>query len=262
MTILDTIISAKRIEVADKKRRINLRDLEQSPQFKRNVFSLKQFILDPQLTGIIAEFKRRSPSKGIMNDHSAAADVTRDYAKGGASALSVLTDEGFFGGSEKDLHDARINNVPVLRKDFIIDEFQLVEAKAMGADAILLIAACLSPAEVKSLAKLANSLGLEILLELHDENEMDHINEYTEVVGINNRDLKTFEVDMEKSIRMSAHIGSARVKVAESGINTAADVISFRQHGFDGFLIGERFMREKDPGAAFRNFVTSLKSMA
>jgi len=262
MTILDTIISAKRIEVADKKRRINLRDLEQSPQFKRNVFSLKQFILDPQLTGIIAEFKRRSPSKGIMNDHSAAADVTRDYAKGGASALSVLTDENFFGGSTADLQKARMNAIPILRKDFIVDEYQILEARAMGADAILLIAACLTIEEVKKLASIAKSLSLEILLELHDETELTHINEYTEIIGINNRNLKTFEVDMDKSIKMAEKIGNDRVRVAESGISTAEDIISFRSYGFDGFLIGERFMKEEDPGKAFRSFVASLKLLA
>ncbi len=261
MTILDTIISAKRKEVAARKQEVSIRDLEGSVFFHRPSLSMKQFILDPERTGIIAEFKRRSPSKGIINDISAVEDVTRDYAEAGASGLSVLTDSGFFGGSTTDLHKARANKIPILRKDFIIDEYQVLEAKAMGADVILLIAACLTPAEVKKLAAFAKGAGLEILLELHDDNELEHINQYTEIVGINNRNLKTFEVDMEKSIRMAERIGSERVRVAESGISIPEDIVGLRNRGFDGFLIGERFMKEKDPGLAFRSFVASLKSL-
>jgi indole-3-glycerol phosphate synthase len=262
MTILETIISAKRKEVEDKKQRCSIRDMEASPLFQRPAFSLKAFILDPGRTGIIAEFKRKSPSKGIINHHSLVEDVTRDYTEAGASALSVLTDEDFFGGSSADLQKARVNHIPILRKDFIIDEFQVLEAKAMGADAILLIAACLGPAEVKKLAAFAKGAGLEILLELHDDNELEHINQDTEIVGINNRNLKTFEVDMDKSIRMAERIGSERIRVAESGISKPEDIVEFRNYGFDGFLIGERFMKENDPGQAFRSFVASLKSLA
>jgi len=262
MTILDTIISAKRIEVEERKQRISMRDLEQSTYFQKPILSLKQFINNPERTGIIAEFKRKSPSKGIINDHSSVDDVTLAYTDGGASALSVLTDENFFGGSTADLLKARINAIPILRKDFIVDEYQILEARAMGADAILLIAACLTIEEVKQLASIAKSLSLEILLELHDESELAHINEYTEIIGINNRNLKTFEVDMDKSIKMAEKIGKDRVRVAESGISTAEDIISFRSNGFDGFLIGERFMKEEDPGKAFRSFVASLKLLA
>ncbi len=262
MTILDTIISAKRKEVAARKQEVSFGDLEGSVLFQRPSLSMKQFILDPERTGIIAEFKRRSPSKGIINDLSAVEDVTRDYTEAGASGLSVLTDSGFFGGSTTDLHKARANNIPILRKDFIIDEYQVLEAKAMGADVILLIAACLTPVEVKKLAAFAKGAGLEILLELHDDNELEHINQYTEIVGINNRNLKTFEVDMEKSIRMAERIGSERIRVAESGISKPEDIVALRNYGFDGFLIGERFMKEKDPGLAFRSFVASLKSLA
>ena len=262
MSILDTIISAKRQEVEDRKQQVSTRDLEGSAFFQRTPLSLKQFILDPEHTGIIAEFKRKSPSKGIINDLSLVEEVTRDYAEGGASALSVLTDQKFFGGLSSDLHKARINNIPILRKDFIIDEYQVLEAKAMGADVILLIAACLSPLEVKNLAGFAQRAGLEILLELHDDNELEHMNQYTEIIGINNRNLKTFEVDMEKSIRMAERIGRERVRVAESGISKPEDIIEFRNYGFDGFLIGERFMKENDPGQAFRSFVDSLKSLA
>jgi indole-3-glycerol phosphate synthase len=262
MTILDTIISSKKIEVEQRKQQRNTSELETSLFFQRPVLSTRQFILDPQRTGIIAEFKRRSPSKGIINDWSAIEDVTQAYAEGGASAISVLTDFEFFGGNTVDLEKARVNQVPILRKDFIIDEYQVLEARAMGADLILLIAACLSAAEVKNLAGFAVSLGLEVLLELHDENEMDHINEYTEVVGINNRNLKTFEVDMEKSICMADKIGDAKIKVAESGIKSPDDIRKFKNYGFDGFLIGENFMKEKDPGAAFREFVEKINSRA
>jgi indole-3-glycerol phosphate synthase len=262
MTILDTIISAKRKEVAARKLEVSIRDLEGSVLFQRPSLSLKQFILDPERTGIIAEFKRKSPSKGIINDLSAVEDVTRDYAEAGASGLSVLTDSVFFGGSTTDLQKARANNIPILRKDFIIDEYQVLEAKAMGADAILLIAACLTPVEVKKLAAFARVAGLEILLELHDDNELEHINQYTEIVGINNRNLKTFEVDMKKSIRMAERIGSERIRVAESGISKPEDIVGLRSYGFDGFLIGEHFMKEKDPGLAFRSFVASLKSLS
>ena len=262
MTILDTIISAKRIEVEERKQRISMRDLEQSTYFQKPILSLKQFISNPERTGIIAEFKRKSPSKGIINDHSSVEEVTSAYAGGGASALSVLTDENFFGGSTADLQKARMNAIPILRKDFIVDEYQILEARAMGADAILLIAACLTIVEVKKLASIAKSLSLEILLELHDETELTHINEYTEIIGINNRNLKTFEVDMDKSIKMAEKIGKDRVRVAESGISMAEDIISFRSYGFDGFLIGERFMKEEDPGKAFRSFVASLKLLA
>lgn len=262
MTILDTIISAKRIEVEERKRKVTIQELEASDSFQRPVLSLKQFIQDPGRTGIIAEFKRRSPSKGIINDHSSVVDVTSAYADGGASALSVLTDAEFFGGSTDDLKKARVNRIPILRKDFIVDEYQVLEARAMGADVILLIAACLTIAEVKQLAFIAKSLSLEILLELHDEMELAHINEYTEIVGINNRNLKTFDVDMEKSIRMAESIGSSRVKVAESGISRPEDILNFRSYGFDGFLIGERFMKDEDPGLAFNNFVETLKSLA
>ena len=261
MTILDTIISAKRIEVADKKRRINLRDLEQSPQFKRNVFSLKQFILDPQLTGIIAEFKRRSPSKGIINDKVDVIDVTTAYTENGASALSVLTDEKFFGGRDSDLVESRINDIPILRKDFIVDEYQLVEAKSIGADVILLIAACLTTKEVKHLARFAKNLGLEVLLELHSEKELGHVCSETELIGINNRDLKTFKVNLGYSLMMAEKISDDKIKIAESGISSVDDIVLFKENGFKGFLIGELFMKEADPTIAFAEFVNTLRIM-
>jgi len=173
--------------------------LEKSDLFKRKPLSLKQFLFDPTKTGIITEFKRRSPSKGIINDNADVVAVTQAYTRYGASGLSVLTDHQFFGGSTEDLEKARVNEIPILRKDFVIDEYQIVEAKSMGADVILLIAACLEPATVKRLAAFAKSLQLEVLLELHAAEELGHICDDTELIGINNRNLKTFVVDIDHS---------------------------------------------------------------
>jgi len=186
-------------------------------------------------------------------------DVTTTYTEHGASALSILTDENFFGGRNEDLIEARINEIPILRKDFIIDEYQIAEARAIGADTILLIAACLTPEEVKRLAAFAKALNLEVLLELHDERELEHICDEVDLVGINNRDLKTFEVDIERSLKMAEKIPAGQIKVAESGINSVEDILLFRQNGFKGFLIGELFMKEADPGVAFEEFVNALK---
>jgi indole-3-glycerol phosphate synthase len=170
----------------------------------------------------------------------------------------VLTDEIFFGGSTEDLIKARVNNIPLLRKDFIVDEYQIAEAKAMGADVILLIAACLTPAEVKRLAQFANSLQLEVLLELHDEEELAHICDETVLVGINNRNLKTFAVDIERSLAMAKRIPAGKVKIAESGISSPENIRLFKAHGFRGFLIGENFMKEANPAGAFEQFVKAL----
>jgi indole-3-glycerol phosphate synthase len=259
-TILDTIIARKREEVAERKAIQPIRDLENAPFFTKSTRSLKEFVLDPARTGISAEFKRRSPSKGLINGHSTVADVTTAYAAAGASGLSVLTDSDFFGGTLNDLAAAAANAVPVLRKDFTIDEYQLCEAKAFGADAILLIAACLSPADVKSLAQTAKSLGLDVLLELHDETELDHICSDVDLVGVNNRNLKTFAVDLEHSARLAAQIGDGFARVAESGISSVADIRYLASFGFRGFLIGENFMKQADPGAAFGDFVNELNT--
>ncbi len=262
MNILDTIIARKREEVANRKATMPVGQLMQSPAFERETLSLTQFLLDERRNGIIAEFKRRSPSKGVINATARVEDVTRAYAGNGASALSVLTDAEFFGGATADLLAARFNPVPILRKDFMIDEYQLYEAKAMGADVVLLIAACLSPEEVYGLAKKARSLHLEVLLELHAEEELRHINEFTEIVGINNRDLKTFTVDIDRSLRMAAQLPAGVLKVAESGIDKVENVQKFRDNGFHGFLIGEQFMKAPDPAIAFQQFVTALHKMA
>ncbi len=259
MNILDKIIEHKREEVAKNKNLLLTEQLMQMPVFNSPVISLKQFLLDETKTGIIAEFKRRSPSKGIINIIADVAEVTKSYTESGASGLSVLTDADFFGGSADDLQKARVNKIPVLRKDFIIDEYQLIEAKAMGADVILLIAACLSPENVQELAFFAKSLKLEVLLEIHNEAELEHICDEIDIVGVNNRDLKTFAVDINHSIELSKQIPADKIKIAESGINNIETIFKFKDAGFRGFLIGENFMKEKDPGEAFKQFVQQLK---
>ncbi|MEO8764585.1 MAG: indole-3-glycerol phosphate synthase TrpC [Ginsengibacter sp.] len=259
MNILDTIVAKKKIEVADRKRNKSISELENRPFFKNKTLSFRDYLLRKDKTGIIAEFKRKSPSKGVINDQASVAEVTAAYAKYGASGISVLTDEEFFGGSLNDLLEATVNEVPLLRKDFIIDEYQLIESKAYGAEVILLIAACLSAAEVKTLAAVAKNLGLNILLEIHNQAELAHICDEVDVVGVNNRDLKTFTVDINRSIELSRQIAGNKVIISESGIETISSILLLRDHGFSGFLIGEKFMREKDPGLSFQNFTEKLK---
>jgi indole-3-glycerol phosphate synthase len=258
--ILETIIASKRLEVKKRSAEKSLRELESSAAFSRKSLSLKQSILDPLKTGIIAEFKRRSPSKGVINAGADVVRVTKGYFANGASGLSILTDEKFFGGSTEDLENARVNEIPILRKDFIIDEYQVVEAKSMGADAILLIAACLTATEVERLAAFAKKLGLEVLLELHAEEELGHVCDDTELVGINNRDLKTFTVDLNRSLAMAKRIPANKIKVAESGIRSSEQIKLFKENGYRGFLIGEQFMKQSDPVKAFGEFVDTIRA--
>ena len=258
--ILDTIINYKRQEVQKAKASVSTKDLERSPYYSRDILSLKRYLLDASRTGIIAEFKRKSPSKGIFNAAARPEIIARAYTESGASGLSILTDEFFFAGSKEDLMAARANTIPILRKDFIIDEYQLIEARSIGADVILLIAACLTPAEVKSLAAFAKNLGLEVLLEIHNEDELVHLCDEIDLVGINNRDLKTFTVDVDRSIQLSKSIPIDKIKISESGISDVATIILLKEHGFKGFLMGETFMKEQDPGIAFARFVHQLKS--
>jgi len=260
MNILEKIVSHKRTEVAEARKMTPVAELEKRPFFGRQVLSLRASLRDPDKTGIIAEFKRRSPSKGVINDRVSVVEVTKGYTEAGAACLSVLTDRDFFGGSPADLEAARVNAIPILRKDFIIDEYQILEARAMGADVILLIAACLKPKEVERLAEFAASLGLEVLLEIHGDDELDHICDATPIVGVNNRDLKTFTVDIERSIRLSQQLPVGKLLIAESGINRVETMWHMRDSGFHGFLVGEHFMKEQDPAIAFASFVQQLKS--
>jgi indole-3-glycerol phosphate synthase len=258
MNILETIIAHKKLEIAERKQIVSQYLLMQTKHFDRKCFSLIESLTKEGSTGIIAEFKRKSPSKGFINEHADVVNVTQGYTQAGAACLSVLTDTNFFGGSTADLVEARVNNIPILRKDFIIDEYQIAEAKAMGADVILLIAACLTPDEVEALAKYAVSIGLEVLLELHDESELAHICEETILVGINNRNLKDFKVDIDASLRMATLISNDKIKIAESGISAVSMIHRFKNAGFKGFLIGEIFMKEANPAEAFNNFVQNL----
>ena len=261
MNILDKIIAHKTIEVAAAKAQTPVEVLMQTEGYKRQTLSLKKFLLDDTKTGIIAEFKRQSPSKGVINGTADVEAVTKAYTLHGASCLSVLTDHHFFGGSADDLVKARVNNIPILRKDFMIDEYQITEAKSMGADVILLIAACLTPQRVKELAEFATSLQLEVLLEIHTEEELEHICAATEIIGVNNRDLKTFTVDINRSIELSKKIGADKIKIAESGINDIETIGIFKDAEYKGFLIGENFMKQEDPTIAFAEFVQQLKAI-
>ncbi len=260
MNILDKIIEFKKEEVVRNKQLVSLEALKQQEYFYRQTFSLKQFLLDETKTGIIAEFKRRSPSKGIINDSAGVLEVTTAYTNYGASGLSVLTDMEFFGGNADDLRKARVNNIPILRKDFIIDEYQLAEAKAMGADVILLIAACLTPENVQELAFFAKSLQLEVLLEIHSEDELQHICDEIDFVGVNNRDLKTFAVDINRSVSLGKQIAADKIKIAESGIDSIETICTFKNAGFKGFLMGEYFMKQPNPTIAFAEFINQLKA--
>jgi indole-3-glycerol phosphate synthase len=257
--ILDTIIAAKRIEVKNKKRAVSVSTLEGSAFFNRQTISLKESLISGDRSGIIAEFKRRSPSKGLFNGHASARAITQAYADLGASAVSVLTDVDFFGGSDQDLIDSRNISIPILRKDFIVDEYQILEARSIGADLILLIAANLTPQEVNQLGGFAKRLGLEVLLELHAEDELGHVSENVDIVGVNNRDLKTFTVNLHRSIELAKKIPTSFPLISESGIRDAGDINLLKSEGFSGFLIGETFMKEADPAIAFATFIKQLK---
>ena len=210
----------------------------------------------------IAEFKRQSPSKGIINDTATIADVTNGYLDANVAAQSILTDTSFFGGSMADLMEARVINQqkPILRKDFIVDGFQIVEAKAIGADVILLIAACLTSEELKNYGNLATDLGLEVLYEVHTQEDLDKINDLdNKIIGINNRNLNTFEVDLENSIKLSNQIPESSLKISESGISDPKIIMGLKEYGFQGFLIGETFMKQENPGEACLEFISQIR---
>jgi len=260
MNILDEIIAHKKKEVAEAKRTLPVHALEKSDLFASPTFSLREFVQRPDKTGIIAEFKRKSPSKGMINANASVESTTKGYVAAGASALSVLSDEKFFGGSNNDVKAARrFNQCPILRKEFMVDEYQFIEAKSIGADAILLIAAVLDPKQVKEFTRLAHSLKLEVLLEVHNQEELrNNIDSGADLIGVNNRDLKTFEVSLDTSKRLSEFIPSGTARVAESGITTPEDIIELRKFGYEGFLIGENFMKHEKPEEAARDFTRRL----
>ena len=259
MNILDNIIADKKIEVAERKTLVSIDDLIKNENFERQTLSLKQNLLTSE-SGIIAEFKRKSPSKGWINQHADAVKITSGYCKNGASGISILTDFPYFGGTPEDLISARPNiNCPILRKDFIIDEYQLFEAKSYGADVILLIASALTPQECDTLAKKAKALGMEILLEIHDDSELNHINQHIDMVGVNNRSLKTFDVSIDTSLSLAKLIPDEFVKISESGISSVETLKILREAGFRGFLMGENFMKEENVEESLGEFIKEIK---
>lgn len=262
MNILDEIIRFKRKEVAERKALRSTKQLEQSAPVHAPVISLKASVSRNGATGIIAEFKRKSPSKGVINATAPVEQTTQGYREAGASALSVLTDAQYFGGSSEDLIAARsVNNIPILRKDFVVDEYQILEAKAMGADAILLIAAALPPKIIQQLAAFAHALDLEVLLEVHTEQELEESVAAVDLIGVNNRDLKTFTTDLDISKRLAARIPKEVVKVSESGIEDPNTILELRQYGYQGFLMGQNFMHHEKPEVACRQFITALQKL-
>jgi indole-3-glycerol phosphate synthase len=258
--ILATIVAHKVKEVAARKNEISITQLEAMPLFTKQALSLKSNLQKQATSGIIAEFKRRSPSKGVINDKASVKEVTAAYHQNGAAGISVLTDTEFFGGGLADLSIAVQNEIPILRKEFIIDEFQIIEAKAYGASVILLIASCLTPATTQLLATKAKALGMEVLLELHDETELAYICDEVDLVGINNRSLKSFEVNIEHSLQLKNKLPKGKLSIAESGIYSAETYQLLKKEGFDGFLMGEYFMKQENPAQAFELFTTTIKT--
>ncbi len=262
MNILDKIVQHKRKEVAERKELYPVKLLETSIFFSSPCVSLSNYIKRPDKSGIIAEIKRQSPSKGPINPYVSIEATSIGYMQAGASALSILTDHKFFGGKNEDLSLAReMNYCPILRKDFVLEEYQIVEARSLGADAILLIAAILEPAQLKRLATFASSLGMESLMEVHSLAELEqHLNDQVDLVGVNNRDLTTFSVSLETSFSMAEHIPGEFTKVAESGISEPEDILQLATYGYEGFLIGERFMQHAQPHKACEQFIQKLRS--
>ncbi len=261
MNILDKIIAQKQIEVAIAKERTSIKNLESSEFFNRTTFSFKKHLNDKSKVGIIAEFKRKSPSKGIINATADVQKTTNGYVNAGASALSILTDPEFFGGKCEDVTAARkMNDCPILRKEFIIDEYQIIEAKSIGADVILLLANVLNASHIKQYAKFAKSLGLEILLEVRDKDELKTVNEYVDAVGVNNRNLKDFNVNLSQSFDLVDLIPNDFVKVSESGISSAKTIHELKSVGFNGFLMGETFMKQANPELACKNFINEVNA--
>ncbi|RMZ58536.1 indole-3-glycerol phosphate synthase TrpC [Chryseobacterium nematophagum] len=257
MTILDTIIQRKKEEVIASQSKISIKELKDSPFFKRKGISLKDSLKNK--SGIIAEFKRQSPSKGIINNTVSPLEVVSCYENYGASGISILTDTDFFGGSIEDILSVRDQiNIPILRKDFMIDTYQFYEAKSLGADAVLLIASCLSANQVLEFTELSHELGLEVLLEIHTEDELTHYHSQIDLVGINNRNLKDFKVDLQHSVQLKNSLPKGVLSIAESGIYSIEDFHYLREKGFDGFLMGEYFMKNENPGKAFEEFIVNI----
>jgi indole-3-glycerol phosphate synthase len=281
MDLLNTICRSKRLEIARQKEAVPISELKKFviPRLTRDPLkrttqiteglrvkptmthslSFKQALINSD-SGIIAEFKRKSPSKGWIRPEADVTQIVQSYEAAGAVAVSCLTDEPFFGGSFSDFRKAReaIDRIPLLRKDFILDEYQLYQSKAMGADVVLLIAACLTAAEITRFTAIAHDLDMEVLVEIHEESELSSICPDADVIGINNRNLKTFETDIRHSLDLAKRIPDKFLKISESGLSRPETVIQLRQAGFNGFLMGETFMKTADPGGTLREFIRKL----
>ena len=259
MTILEKIIANKKKEVETKYIHKPLEEIKKEADFERGSLSMVDALTVKGSSGIIAEFKTMSPSKGILNATADVEWVTRKYLEAGAAGLSVLTDSVFFGGSFDNLKMVRRKNeCPILQKDFIIDEYQIAEAYINGADVILLIAAVLDKKKIKLLAKVAKEYGMEVILEIHEKSEIDMLTGEVDIAGINNRNLRTFETSVDKSFSLVKHIPRDFIKISESGLYDADTIMKLKEAGFSGFLIGEQFMREPDPGEACYNMIKQL----
>lgn len=260
MNILDTIKAQKIKEVALLKSQFSYSFLEEQPLFNSATYSMKKAIEHSVTGGIIAEFKRKSPAKGNINLDANVVEVTQGYANAAVSGLSVLTDSEFFGAKPYDFKLARkSNSVPMLRKDFIVDEYQIIQSKAMGADVILLIAKILTKKQLKSFTHLAHELGMEVFLETQNETEiLDHLDLNFDLIGINNRDLNSFEVSLENSIKLAQLLPQSSIKIAESGIHSLEDIQLLKANGFHGFLIGEYFMKEENPSEKCKTLIQQL----
>ena len=261
MKILDKIVEDKKIEINKLLSNSSISKLENSHLFSRKCISLKESIKNNN-SGIICEFKRRSPSNQNINYISSLSDVVSGYEEAGAAGLSILTNKKYFDGDTQDIIDIRdISNLPILRKEFIISEYQVIEAKSIGSDAILLIASILSEEEIIGYSSLAKSIGLEVLLEIHSEDELYKISgDYIDIVGVNNRNLDTLEIDLNNSIELYGKIPSKFIKISESGISEVESILKLKEVGYNGFLIGEKFMKTRNPMESAHDFIKKIEN--
>ncbi|HET9571357.1 MAG TPA: indole-3-glycerol phosphate synthase TrpC [Bacteroidales bacterium] len=259
MTILDNILTDKRLEVAARRQVVSLEHLKGLASGLPKGRSLKNALVASK-TGIISEFKRKSPSKGYIHPDAEVTSIVSSYQTSGCTGVSVLTDYPYFGGTIGDFKNARkVLDCPMLRKDFVIDPYQVYEAKVLGADVILLIASALTLDEAYDLGELAHELGMEVLLEVHNEAELDFISRFTDMVGVNNRNLSTFVTDVQVSFDLANKIPAEFVRISESGLGDSETVKKLREAGYQGFLMGENFMKHNDPGAALSEFILALQ---
>ena len=258
---LETIIQNKKKELEEKKQNISQVDLEKSMFFSFPTKSLKNSLIASK-TGFICEFKRKSPSKGYFHQNIQAKDVVFEYKKAGASGISILTDKKFFAGKIEDILEVREKlQLPILRKDFILEEYQILETKSIGADVVLLIAECLTKQQIQKFTDFAHSFNLEVLLELHSKEELSKIYDKIDLLGVNNRNLKTFSTDIKNSVRLYPFLPKQIIKISESGLSETKDIKTLREIGYNGFLIGENFMKAEKPGQKCREFIQNLEPL-